>query len=121
MAGVERGAPQERVLEVVVDLLEEFGYDGWALAVVAKRARVSLRDVYRFFPTRGHLIAAGLIRWMELNTFADMTAPKGADLRDGLMWCFRRLLEPWEDHPRLLEAYQRLRMDPAGRDMDDRG
>src|SRR5258705_3511140 len=117
MSAESRGRP-EVVLDVVVELLESDGYDGWSLADVARLARVSLRDIYKHFPTRSELIVAAFWRWMENNTYDDITPPEDASLPDGLIWCFRRLLEPCVDHPHLISAYQRVLLDPSSRDLE---
>jgi AcrR family transcriptional regulator len=42
----------DAIVRIVQDLLESKGYDAVQLRVVAKRARVSLTTIYKFFPTR---------------------------------------------------------------------
>jgi AcrR family transcriptional regulator len=122
MTEAARVSIPERIIDAVVDLLDSDGYDGWSVSTVARLARVSLRDVYRHFPSqrdvRAQLIAAALKRWIDNHAYSDITPPTDSSLRDGLTWCFRRMLEPWENHPRLLEAYQRARTTPAGCDLD---
>jgi AcrR family transcriptional regulator len=121
MSEVAQGTTTDRILDAVVELLESDGYEGWSLPVVAREARVSLRDVYKLVPAGGDrrvgLIVVALRRWIEDHTDASTTLPEGVSLHDGLMVGLRRLVEPWEDHPRLLEAYHRVRLAPEGRGM----
>jgi AcrR family transcriptional regulator len=42
---------REAVVQVVVELLESEGYDAVQVRTVARRARVSLATMYKFFPT----------------------------------------------------------------------
>jgi TetR/AcrR family transcriptional regulator, cholesterol catabolism regulator len=122
MTEAARASIPDRIIDAVVDLLDSDGYDGWSVSTVARLARVSLRDVYKHFPSHGdvraQLISAALKRWIDNNAYSDLTPAADAPLRDGLTWCFRKMLEPWEDHSRLLEAYQRARATPAGCDLD---
>lgn len=113
---------RSRILDAVVELTEASGYDGWSLAGLAKHARLSLRDVYKEFPgesdMRRALIAAALRRWLAEHTHRDLQVPSELPLADALTWMFRRLFEPWEDHPRLLEAYQIFARTPVGRELE---
>jgi TetR/AcrR family transcriptional regulator, cholesterol catabolism regulator len=95
--------------------LEAHGYDALALRDVARRARVSLATIYQLFPTRDDLIVAAVGRWMEENCYSNLKdPPSDASLFDGQMWFFRKLFEPWERRPRMLEAYHRATSGPGG-------
>lgn len=107
--------PAQRVLDVVVDLIEESGYDAVQLREVARRARVGLGTIYKLFPNRHDLILTAIARWMDAHTYAVLSeAPSGETLYGGLMRVFRDVFGPWEDHPRMLEAYNRARNGPGG-------
>ena len=105
----------DAIVRVVQEILESEGYDAVQPRVVAQRARVSLTTIYKFAPTRDELIVVALERWMDANTIARMAGPPShLAPRDGLMWVYRQLFEPWERSPRMLEAYQRARTGPGG-------
>ena len=63
------GKGQDRILGIVVDLLETEGYDAVQLREVARRARTSLATIYKRYGTRDELILAALISWMEENRY----------------------------------------------------
>jgi AcrR family transcriptional regulator len=112
-------SPTDPVLDVVVDLLLSEGYDAVQLREVARRAQTSLRTIYQRFPTRDQLIVAALERWMAAHRYAGLTAeamrPAAAEpLHESLMRVFRTIFEPWERHPRMLQAYHRARTGPGG-------
>jgi len=50
----------DRILDIVVEILETDGYDAVQLREVAKRSRTSLTTIYKRFPTRNALILAAL-------------------------------------------------------------
>lgn len=50
----------DRLLDVVVDILETEGYDAVQLREVARRARTSLATIYKRYPTRDDLILGAL-------------------------------------------------------------
>jgi AcrR family transcriptional regulator len=117
----ERG--QDRILDIVVELLETEGYDAVQLREVARRARTSLATIYKWYGTRDELILAALDRWMEENRYAGLTRPHDKDesLYAGVMRVLRTIFEPWERHPAVLKAYFRARTSPGGQKLVRRG
>ena len=117
------GKGQDRILDIVVELLETEGYDAVQLREVARRARTSMATIYKRYGTRDELILAALDRWMEENRYAGLTKPHDPDesLYVGLMRVLRTIFEPWEDHPAMLEAYFRARTAPGGEKLIRRG
>jgi len=48
----------DKILDATAELLDEVGLDGMSTNVVAKRAGVRVRTVYRYFPNKHALVAA---------------------------------------------------------------
>ena len=117
------GKGQDRILDIVVELLETEGYDAVQLREVARRARTSLATIYKRYGTRDELILAALDSWMEENRYASLTNPHDPDesLYVGLMRVLRTIFEPWERHPDMLKAYFRARSAPGGEKLIRRG
>jgi len=107
----------DRIVRVVLDLLEAEGYDGLKLRSVATRARVSLKTIYKLFPNRDELIVAALVQWMDENTYSQLDDPAPEALTDWLMWQYRKILEPFQRSPGLLEAYHHAQQGPLGRQL----
>ena len=104
------------ILDVVVGLLEEYGYDGWALRDVAEQAHASLATIYKYFPSRDDLIVGAVERWMDQHVYRPIHEPSaGRSVFEALAEVFRTIFEPWEDHPRMLEVFVRA-CDSNGRD-----
>lgn len=114
---------RDRILDIVVELLETEGYDAVQLREVARRARTSLATIYKRYSTRDELILAALDCWMEENRYSGLAQPHDPDqsLYDGLMRVLRTIFEPWERHPAMLEAYFRARTAPGGQKLVRRG
>ncbi|MGO9511998.1 MAG: TetR family transcriptional regulator [Mycobacterium sp.] len=118
------GHTQDRLLDIVVDILESDGYDAVQLREVARRARTSLSTIYKRYPTRDALILAALERWMDDNRYAALatqTPDPDESLYEGLMRVFRTIFEPWERHPDMLRAYYRARSAPGGQRLVSKG
>lgn len=112
----------QRIRAVVLESLERGGYDGVHLQEVARGARVSLTTVYKLFSTRDELIVAAIEQWMADTSYADLAPPLPQEtLPEGLMRLFRRVFEPWERSPRMLEAYHRARSGPGGHRLESQG
>jgi AcrR family transcriptional regulator len=117
------GKGRDRILDIVVELLETEGYDAVQLREVARRARTSLATIYKRYGARDELILAALNCWMEENRYSGLTRPHDADasLYAGLMRVLRTIFEPWERHPAMLKAYFRARSAPGGQKLVRRG
>jgi TetR/AcrR family transcriptional regulator, cholesterol catabolism regulator len=121
--GDDTGPQRDRILDIVVELLETEGYDAVQLREVARRARTSLATIYKRYGTRDELILAALDSWMEENRYAGLTKPHDPDesLYVGLMRVLRTIFEPWEAHPAMLKAYFHARTAPGGKRLIRRG
>ena len=91
---------RDRLLDVVVEILETEGYDAVQLREVARRAKASLATIYKRCPTRDDLILAALEYWSQQHRYAGIGVRErrpGASLYDALMELFRTIFEPWDD------------------------
>ncbi len=67
-------ARRERILDAAVDLAAEGGYDAVQMREVAERAEVALGTLYRYFPSKTHLLVSAMGR-----TFAQLRDNARAD------------------------------------------
>ncbi|MBP3084681.1 TetR/AcrR family transcriptional regulator [Mycolicibacterium fortuitum] len=115
---------RDRILDIVVEILETEGYEAVQLREVARRAKTSLATIYKRYSTRGELILAALDSWMAENRYsgvAGQVREPGETLYEALMRLFRTIFEPWEKHPDMLRAYSRARAAPGGDRLERRG
>lgn len=84
---------------------------------------MSLTTIYKRYPTRDVLIVAALRWWMDTHRYAALASCPETDdsIYDGLMWIFRAIFEPWEKHPRMLQAYVRAQAGPGGDELTQHG
>lgn len=114
----------DRLLAVVIEILETDGYDAVQLREVARRARSSLATIYKRYATREDLILAALESWLDENRYSDITPHRrapGESLHSALMELFQAIFEPWERNPGMLTAYFRARSSPRGQELLRRG
>jgi TetR/AcrR family transcriptional regulator, cholesterol catabolism regulator len=115
-------ARADDIVDVVVDLLESEGYDAVQVRTVARRARISLATMYKLFGTRDELIVTALERWLDAHAYAALTMPEpGESPYETMVRVLRTVFRPWEEHPRMLEAYHRARSGPGGERLDRHG
>jgi len=58
-------ARRERILDAAMELAAEGGYDAVQMREVAERADVALGTVYRYFPSKVHLLVAAMTRTFQ--------------------------------------------------------
>lgn len=90
---------RELILRTVAGLLEEGEASELAVPEVARRSGVSLRTIYRYFPTREELIAAAG-EWIGVNLL-DATIP--STLAE-IPRVYAENAALWDEHPRLVET-----------------
>ena len=103
---------RDRILDIVVEILETEGYEAVQLREVARRSRTSLSTIYKRYSTRDSLILAALESWMDEHRYAPLAQQHhdpGESIYDGLMRVLGTIFEPWERHPEMLKAYYRSR------------
>jgi AcrR family transcriptional regulator len=99
---------RELILRALAELLQNERADELSVPDVARRAGVSLRTVYRHFPTREALFRAA-VDWIDERIFGEV--PFEGTVED-LPNLFRHECERWEQHPRLARV---LAVSQAGR------
>jgi AcrR family transcriptional regulator len=110
-----KGAATDRIIAVVISMLESGGTAAVELPEVARAAQVSLRTVYQNFGSRQGLILAAVEAWMESQVYRPLVDPAPQEpLCDALIRHYRRIFKPWEKSPKMAEAYMRARLGPGG-------
>ena len=56
---------RKRILDATLTLASQGGYDAVQMRAVAERADVALGTLYRYFPSKIHLLVSGLVREFE--------------------------------------------------------
>ncbi|WP_214400857.1 cholesterol catabolism transcriptional regulator KstR [Pseudonocardia lacus] len=116
LAEVEAGSPAQRdrrrrILEATLALATKGGFDAVQMRAVAERAGVALGTLYRYFPSKVHLLVAGLA--LELGRVLERIerAPVAGDTAaDRVLLVLHRNTVALQRDPHLTEAMTRAFM-----------
>ena len=107
---------RKRILDATLALASKGGYDAVQMRAVAERANVALGTLYRYFPSKIHLLVSGLAREFERNQEKlDRTTIPGATPYERMLYVLGRITRTMQREPMLTEAMTRAFMfaDPS--------
>jgi len=115
-------AERELVLDVVLEILDDEGSDAVRVRDVAERSRVSSKTIYKLFGTRDDLIIDAVARFMRLVVYANFSLPEADEsIYDATVRAAKAMFTPFEQHPRMLEAFHQARSGPGGDRLNEAG
>ena len=102
---------RKRILDATIALASKGGFDAVQMRAVAERADVALGTLYRYFPSKIHLLVSALAREFEqANTNFDRRAVPGDTPPDRVMYVLGRTTRSLQRDPNLTEALTRAFM-----------
>ena len=100
-----QAARRERVIAAAVELASDGGYDAVQMRDVAGQADVALGTLYRYFPSKDHLLIAALAGQVSaLQRRLAQKPPRGTSAADRVVDVLRRATRALEREPRLTAA-----------------
>jgi AcrR family transcriptional regulator len=107
---------RQRILDATLALASRGGYDAVQMRAVADRAGVALGTLYRYFPSKIHLLVSSLAREFERNQekLDRLTIP-GDTPYERMLFVLGRITRAMQREPMLTEAMTRAFMfaDPS--------
>src|SRR3954447_13609540 len=100
-------ARRQAVLAAAIGLAREGGYDAVQMREVAERAGVALGTLYRYFPSKVHLLATALGDQLEARNRSVAARRRPADAGDRVLLMFDLLLRDLKEDRLLSEALVR--------------
>ncbi|ADG80366.1 Transcriptional regulator, TetR family OS=Tsukamurella paurometabola (strain ATCC 8368 / DSM/ CCUG 35730 / CIP 100753 / JCM 10117 / KCTC 9821 / NBRC 16120/ NCIMB 702349 / NCTC 13040) OX=521096 GN=Tpau_3788 PE=4 SV=1 [Tsukamurella paurometabola] len=102
---------RKRIIDATLALARKGGYDAVQMRAVAKKADVALGTLYRYFPSKVHLLVAGLVSQFERagERIGKATVP-GDTAAERLMFVLERNTQALQRAPLLTEAMVRAFM-----------
>ncbi|MCS3778864.1 cholesterol catabolism transcriptional regulator KstR [Tsukamurella ocularis] len=102
---------RKRIIDATLALARKGGYDAVQMRAVAKKADVALGTLYRYFPSKVHLLVAGLVSQFErAGERMEKTTIPGDTAAERLMFVLDRNTESLQRAPLLTEAMVRAFM-----------
>ncbi len=102
---------RKRILDATLALASKGGYDAVQMRAVAERADVALGTLYRYFPSKIHLLVSALAREFErAQDRADRTTLRGETGYDRVVFMIGGITKAMQRDPQLTEAMTRAFM-----------
>jgi AcrR family transcriptional regulator len=102
---------RKRILDATIALASKGGFDAVQMRAVADRADVALGTLYRYFPSKIHLLVSALGRQFEETEATLGRKPVTGDTpADRVSWVLSRATRSMQKEPQLTEALTRAFM-----------
>lgn len=102
---------RKRILDATISLASKGGFDAVQMRAVAERADVALGTLYRYFPSKIHLLVSALAREFEqAQATLDRKPIPGDTPPDRVMYVLGRTTRSLQRDPNLTEALTRAFM-----------
>jgi AcrR family transcriptional regulator len=102
---------RKRILDATIALASKGGFDAVQMRAVAERADVALGTLYRYFPSKIHLLVSALAREFEqANATLDRKPVPGDTAADRVIYVLSRNTRALQRDPNLTEALTRAFM-----------
>jgi TetR/AcrR family transcriptional regulator, cholesterol catabolism regulator len=107
---------RKRILDATLALASKGGYEAVQMRTVAEQANVALGTLYRYFPSKIHLLVSALVREFErTQQKLDRTTIPGDTPYERMLFVLGRITQTMQRDPMLTEAMTRAFMfaDPS--------
>ena len=102
---------RKRILDATFDLAREGGFDAVQMRAVAEQADVALGTLYRYFPSKIHLLVSALDRQFEdAQARLQVREIPGDTPAERVLYVLKRLTRGMQGDPKLTEALTRAFM-----------
>lgn len=102
---------RQRILDATIDLASTGGFDAVQMRAVAERADVALGTLYRYFPSKIHLLVSALAREFERAEASLRDRPLAGDTAaDRVISVLKKTTRGLQGDPHLTEALTRAFM-----------
>ena len=102
---------RKRILDATISLASQGGFDAVQMRAVAEQADVALGTLYRYFPSKIHLLVSALHREFERTELAMRDKPVDGDTAaDRVINALKRTTRGMQSDPKLTEALTRAFM-----------
>ena len=118
-ASGDQAARRTQILETVLALAEEGGYDAIQLREVSRRADVSSRTIYKYFGSRENLLLEAFSEWREADVASAAAAVKGEDFCERVLSIYRAAFDTIRKRPNTFRAFMQAFSEFGAGDIDE--
>ncbi|MGN0101691.1 MAG: cholesterol catabolism transcriptional regulator KstR [Dietzia sp.] len=102
---------RRRILDATLALAAKGGYEAVQMRAVAERAEVAVGTLYRYFPSKVHLLVSALAReFRRIDQRTERSAPPGDSAQERMMVVVDMITRAMQRDPNLTEAMTRAFM-----------
>lgn len=102
---------RKRILDATLALAARGGYEAVQMRAVAEKAEVAVGTLYRYFPSKVHLLVSALAReFGKLDQRTERTAPPGETAQERMKVVVEMITKSMQREPDLTEAMTRAFM-----------
>lgn len=102
---------RRRILDATLALAAKGGYEAVQMRAVAEKAEVAVGTLYRYFPSKVHLLTSALAReFRRLDQRTERSAPPGDTAQERMKVVVEMITSSMQREPRLTEAMTRAFM-----------
>src|SRR5699024_9793152 len=102
---------RRRILDATLALATKGGYEAVQMRAVAEKAEVGVGTLYRYFPSKLHLLTSALAReFRRLDQRPERTAPLGDTAEERMKGVVDMITQSMQREPNLTEAMTRAFM-----------
>ncbi|WP_183093340.1 TetR family transcriptional regulator [Nocardioides stalactiti] len=102
---------RKRILDATYELAKDGGFDAVQMRAVAESADVALGTLYRYFPSKIHLLVSALeTQFSDAQERLNMREIPGDDAGERVIYVLKRLTRGMQGDPQLTEALTRAFM-----------
>jgi len=102
---------QRRILDATLALASKGGYEAVQMRAVAEKAEVAVGTLYRFFPSKVHLLVSALAReFARIDERTERSAPPGSTPQERMIVVVSMITTAMQRDPNLTEAMTRAFM-----------
>src|SRR5699024_3191304 len=99
---------RRRILDATLALATKGGYGAGQMRAVAEKAEVAVRTLYRYFPSKVHLLTSALAReFRRLDQRTERSAPPGDTAQERMKVVVDMITKSMQREPNLTEAMTR--------------
>ena len=102
---------RRRILDATLALASRGGYEAVQMRAVAEKAQVAVGTLYRFFPSKVHLLVSALAReFARIDERTERSAPPGSTPQERMIVVVSMITTAMQRDPNLTEALTRAFM-----------